>query len=91
MEQVVELYRSEVERLRAERDAALASERRLWAAVGELREAVGRLEGVAVAAKNEAAEDGRTLALDTYDAAVNDSIDSTLRVRKLVGPEASPA
>lgn len=66
MDDILKLYRDELARVQAERDAATTEARKLWAAVGFLKSATGTLLGC-VEAAHECAENDEFLRSGTFD------------------------
>ncbi len=84
MEDIVKLYREELARVQAERDAARDEVRKLWAAHGLIRGAATRLLGV-VEAAHECAENDEFIRSGTFDSVRADANAEIERADKLLG------
>ena len=87
MEDILKLYREELARVQAERDAANVEARKLWAAVGFLKSSTGILLGC-VEAAHECAENDEFLRSGTFDSVRSNALEEIGRANKLLGFEA---
>ena len=84
MEDVLKLYREELARVKAERDAATAETRTLWAAVGLLKGATGELLGLTATA-HTLAEHEEFVREETYTAVCGAARTAIERADSLLG------
>jgi len=84
VEDLLKLYREELARVQAERDAANAEARKLWAAVGLLKGAGGRMLGVITAA-HECAENDEFIRAGTFENVRDEAVNDIERANALLG------
>lgn len=85
MEDILNLYKAELARLQAERDAATIRERKALLAVAELREMVGLLQGTFDAARHEGNENDRAITEAAFEATQSEVGSRRERLEKLLG------
>ena len=84
MEDILKLYREELARVQAERDAARDEVRKVWAALTITNRAAARLLGV-IEAAHECAENEEYLRSEVFDSVRSDAIGELERSDKMLG------
>lgn len=84
MEDILKLYREELARVQAERDAAREETRKLWAAVGLLKGTTGALLGTVLNVK-EAADNDEFLRGDGLQLVIDDVMADIERANRMAG------
>lgn len=84
MDDVIAFYRAELARVVAERDASVADNRKLWAAVGMLKGAAESLRATVLLVK-EAAENDEFLRPGTLNTIAEDAVNGIVAAEKILG------
>ncbi len=84
MEDILKIYREELARVQAERDAAQVEARKLWAAVGLLKGAAGGLLGTVLNVK-ECADNDEFLRPDGLQLVIDGAVADIETAEKITG------